>query len=41
MTVSRLRRRYRELFLDEIAQTVSTPEEIEAEVRYLRAVLAR
>jgi RNA polymerase sigma-70 factor (ECF subfamily) len=41
MTVSRMRRRYRELFLDEIAQTVSTPEEVDQEVRYLRNVLAR
>jgi RNA polymerase sigma-70 factor (ECF subfamily) len=40
MTVSRMRRRYRELFLEEIAQTVSAPEEIQAEVRYLRTVLA-
>ncbi len=41
MTVSRMRQRYRRLFLEEIAQTVSAPEEVEAEVRYLRAVLAR
>jgi RNA polymerase sigma-70 factor (ECF subfamily) len=41
MTVSRMRRRYRELFLEEIAQTVSAPQEIEAEVRHLRTVLAR
>jgi RNA polymerase sigma-70 factor (ECF subfamily) len=41
MTVSRMRRRYRELFLEEIAQTVSTPEEVDQEVRYLRNVLAR
>ncbi len=41
MTVSRMRRRYRQLFLEEIAQTVSAPEEVEAEVRHLRAVLAR
>jgi RNA polymerase sigma-70 factor (ECF subfamily) len=41
MTVTRMRRRYREIFLEEIAQTVSAPEEIEAEVRHLRAVLAR
>jgi DNA-directed RNA polymerase specialized sigma24 family protein len=40
MTVSRMRRRYRTLFLEEIAQTVSAPEEIQAEVRYLRSVLA-
>ncbi len=41
MTVSRMRRRYRELFLEEIAQTVSAPAEVEAEVRHLRAVLAQ
>jgi DNA-directed RNA polymerase specialized sigma24 family protein len=41
MSVSRMRRRYRELFLEEIAQTVSAPEEVEAEVRHLRAVLVR
>lgn len=41
MNVNRMRRRYRELFLEEIAQTVSAPEEIEAEVRHLRSVLAR
>jgi len=40
MTVSRMRRRYRELFLEEIAQTVSAPEEIQPEVRHLRTVLA-
>jgi DNA-directed RNA polymerase specialized sigma24 family protein len=40
MKVNRMRRRYRELFLEEIAQTVSAPEEIQAEVRYLRTVLA-
>ncbi len=41
MNVSRMRQRYRELFLEEIAQTVGAPEELEAEVRHLRTVLAR
>jgi DNA-directed RNA polymerase specialized sigma24 family protein len=41
MTVSRMRRRYRELFLEEIAQTVFVAEEVETEIRHLRAVLAR
>jgi RNA polymerase sigma-70 factor (ECF subfamily) len=31
----RLRRRYRELLREEIAQTVATPDEIEEEIRYL------
>ena len=38
MAASRLRGRYRELLRDEIAQTVSTPEEIDDEVRHLFAV---
>lgn len=38
--VSRLRRRYRELLREEIAQTVSSPGEVEEEIRYLFAVLA-
>ena len=33
--VHRLRRRFRELIQDEIAQTVARPEEIEGEIRYL------
>jgi RNA polymerase sigma factor (sigma-70 family) len=37
--VSRLRRRYRELLREEIAQTVSSLSEIEEEVRHLFAVL--
>ena len=41
MTVRRLRHRYRELFVEEIAQTVSAPEKVDEEIRYLRAVLAR
>jgi RNA polymerase sigma-70 factor (ECF subfamily) len=40
VAVHRLRRRYRELLRDEIAQTVVKPEEVEEELRYLFAVLA-
>jgi len=35
----RLRRRYRELLREEIAQTVARPEEIDEEIRYLLACL--
>jgi RNA polymerase sigma factor (sigma-70 family) len=35
----RLRRRYRELLREEIAQTVTSPDEIEEEIRYLFACL--
>jgi RNA polymerase sigma-70 factor (ECF subfamily) len=41
VAVHRLRRRYRELFRQEIADTVADPEDVEAELRYLAAVLAR
>lgn len=37
--VHRLRKRYRELLRAEIAQTVTTPAEVEDEIRHLRAVL--
>jgi RNA polymerase sigma-70 factor (ECF subfamily) len=40
VAVHRLRKRFREVFREEIAHTVSGPEEIEAEVRYLMSVLA-
>ena len=40
MAASRMRGRYRELLRDEIAQTVSTPEEIDDEVRHLFATFA-
>ena len=40
MAASRLRARYRELLRDEISQTVSTPAEIDDEVRHLFAVFA-
>ncbi len=36
----RMRRRYRELFREEIAQTVAGPGEVEAELKYLFAVLS-
>ena len=37
VTVHRLRRRYRELLREEIAQTVASPEEIDGEMRHLFA----
>jgi RNA polymerase sigma-70 factor (ECF subfamily) len=40
VTVHRLRKRYRQLLRDEVAQTVATPDEVEAEVQHLIAVLA-
>jgi RNA polymerase sigma-70 factor (ECF subfamily) len=39
VAVHRLRRRYRELLREEIAQTVAGPEEIDDEIRYLLACL--
>jgi RNA polymerase sigma-70 factor (ECF subfamily) len=41
VAVHRMRQRYRELFQDEIAQTVADPAEIEGEVRHVFAVLSR
>ena len=40
LEVHRLRRRYRELFRNEIAQTVTSPEEVDDELKHLFAVLA-
>jgi RNA polymerase sigma factor (sigma-70 family) len=40
-TVHRMRRRYRELFREEIAQTVAGPREVEDELQHLFAVLSR
>ena len=40
MTASRMRGRYRELLRDEIAQTVSSQEDIENEVRHLFAIFS-
>ena len=39
--VHRMRRRYRELFREEIAQTVAGPDEVDDELNYLFAVLSR
>ena len=39
VTVHRLRQRYRGLLREEIAQTVSRPEEVEGEIRHLQALL--
>ncbi|HLV87913.1 MAG TPA: sigma-70 family RNA polymerase sigma factor [Candidatus Sulfotelmatobacter sp.] len=41
VAIHRLRKRYRELFRQEIADTVADPAEVEAELRYLAAVLTR
>jgi RNA polymerase sigma factor (sigma-70 family) len=40
MSVHRLRSRYAELMREEIAHTVRTPQEVEDELRHLRAVLS-
>jgi hypothetical protein len=37
----RLRKRYRELFRQEIADTVADPAEVESELRYLADVLTK
>jgi hypothetical protein len=39
VAVHRLRRRYRDLVRDEIAQTVAGPEDVDEELRYLFAAL--
>ncbi len=41
VAVHRLRKRYRELFRQEILDTVADPKEVESELRYLAAVLSR
>jgi len=41
VAIHRLRKRYRELFRQEIADTVADPAEVESELRYLASVLAR
>ena len=41
VAIHRLRKRYRELFRQEIADTVADPTEVESELRYLASVLAR
>ena len=39
--IHRLRKRYRELFRQEIADTVADPADVESELRFLAAVLTR
>ena len=41
VAVHRLRRRFREALVEEIAETVSSPADIDAELRHLRAAVAR
>jgi DNA-directed RNA polymerase specialized sigma24 family protein len=41
VAVHRLRKRYRQLLREEISQTTASPEEVDEELRYLFAVLAR
>jgi RNA polymerase sigma factor (sigma-70 family) len=41
VAIHRLRKRYRELFRQEIADTVADPAQVESELRYLAAVLTR
>ncbi|HUS07394.1 MAG TPA: sigma-70 family RNA polymerase sigma factor [Bryobacteraceae bacterium] len=41
VAIHRLRKRYRELFRQEIAETVAYPAEVESELRFLAAVLTR
>ena len=41
VAIHRLRKRYRDLFRREIAETVADPAEVESELRYLAAVLTR
>jgi len=40
MAVHRMRKRYRRLLREEITETVSTPDEIDAEIRFLVAILS-
>jgi DNA-directed RNA polymerase specialized sigma24 family protein len=41
VAIHRLRKRYRDLFRQEIADTVADSAEVESELRYLAAVLTR
>jgi RNA polymerase sigma-70 factor (ECF subfamily) len=41
VAVHRLRHRYRELLREEIAQTVTSPAEIDEEIRYLFTTLGK
>jgi len=40
VSVHRLRRRFRELLREEISQTISNPDEVQDEIRYLIGILA-
>jgi DNA-directed RNA polymerase specialized sigma24 family protein len=40
VAIHRLRKRFREIFRQEVAQTVAAPEEVDAEMRHLMAALA-
>ncbi len=41
MAVHRLRRRYRQVFREALAQTLASPAELDEEMRYLLKVLSR
>ena len=41
VAIHRLRKRYRELFRQEIADTVADPAEVESELRFLAAVVMK
>jgi len=41
VAIHRLRKRYRDLFRQEIAETVADPAQVEPELRYLAAALTR
>jgi hypothetical protein len=41
VAIHRLRKRYRELFRQEIAETVADPADVESELRFLAAVLSK
>lgn len=41
VSIHRMRRRYGEILREEIAMTVTTPEEVEAEITHLLAILSR
>jgi hypothetical protein len=41
VAIHRLRKRYRELFRQEIADTVADPDQVESELRFLAAALTR
>ena len=41
VAIHRLRRRYRDVFRQEIAETVVDPADVESELRYLAAALTR